>query len=128
MLSNSVAEMWPRLRLKMKKYRVSSNSPGEICQHRNSSFVVRRPNPSAIFAETEDAARLNCETIPNCSDRGNFSVNRYVASVNSCALCHTVKSEKRLIFTVSTAQDTNHKSRFTNHGSTPPTPPRSPLR
>src|ERR1700704_4438859 len=112
----------------MKKYRVSSNSPLDICRQRSSSLVVRRPNPSAIFAETEAAARLNCETIPNCSDRGNFSVSRYVSSVDSCALCHTVKSEKQLIFTAPTAQDTNHKSRFTNHDLTPPTPPRSPLR
>src|ERR1700682_1019831 len=110
MLPNSDAEMWPKSRPKIRKYRVSSNSPLDICKQRSNSFVVRRPNPSAIFADTEAEARLNCETIPNCSDRGNFSVNRYVASVNSCALCQTVKSEKRLIFKASTAQDTTHKS------------------
>jgi hypothetical protein len=102
--------MWPRSRLSMKKYRVSSNSPLEICKQRRSSFVVRLPNPSAIFAATEAAARLTCDTIPNCSDRGNFSVNLYVSSTNSCALCHTVRSEKRLIFTVLSASDTYHKS------------------
>jgi hypothetical protein len=80
---------------------------------------VRLPNPSAIFAATEAEARRNCETTPNCSDRGDFSVNRQVSSVNSCARCHTVKSEKRLIFTALTVQDTNHKSRFTNHDTHP---------
>jgi len=89
----------------------------EICKQRKSSFVVRRPNPSAIFAETEAADRLNCEMIPYCSDQGNFSVSLYVASVSSCAFCQTVNSEKRLIFTASAVQATNHKSRPTNHDS-----------
>ena len=112
MPSNSAAEIWPKSRLKIRKYRVSSSSPRDICRHRNSSFVVRRPNPSAIFAETEAAARLICEMIPNCSDRGNFSVSRYVSRVSSCAFCQTVKSENRLIFTAPTARDTNHESRL----------------
>ncbi len=115
MLSNSSDVMKPKSRLNIRKYRVSSNSPREICKHLNNSFVVRRPNPSAIFAETEAADRLICEMIPNCSDRGNFSVSRYVSRVSSCAFCQTVKSEKRLIFTAPTAQATNHESQFTNH-------------
>jgi hypothetical protein len=95
----------------MRKYRVSSSSPREICKHRNNSFVVRRPNPSAIFAGTEVEERRNCETTPNCSDRGNFSVSRYVSSASSCALCQTVKSEKRLIFTALTTE--LHESQIT---------------
>jgi len=119
MLSNSAAETCFKSRLKIRKYRVSSNSPLEICRHLNNSFVVRRPKPSAIFAETDAADRLICETIPNCSDRGNFSVNWYVASVSSCAFCQTVRSENRLIFTASTARFTNYESQFTNHEPQP---------
>jgi hypothetical protein len=119
MVSNSAGEMWFKSRLRIRKYRVSSNSPLDIYKQRKSSFVVRRPNPSAMFAETEPADRRNCETIPNCSDRGNVSVSRYVASVSSCAFCQTVNSENLLIFTAPAAQTTNHKSRLTNHDSHP---------
>jgi hypothetical protein len=99
----------------MEKYLVSSSSPREICRHRNNSFVVRLPNPSAIFAATEVADRLSCETTPYCSDRGKVAVSRYASSDNSCAFFQTVRSENRLIFTAFTARFTNYESRFTNH-------------
>jgi len=56
--SNSSAEILARSRLKSMKYRVSSSSPRAICNVRNSSLVVPRPKPSAIFAATEDADLL----------------------------------------------------------------------
>jgi hypothetical protein len=38
-------------------------------------LVVARPNPSAIFAGTEELERRNCETIPYFSAPGNLAVN-----------------------------------------------------
>jgi len=40
-----------------------------------NSLVVARPNPSAIFAGTEELQRRSCETTPYFSEAGNFAVN-----------------------------------------------------
>jgi hypothetical protein len=61
----SFAEIRPRSLLSSIKYRVSSSSPRAICKDLRNSFVVPLPNPSAIFAATEELERLTCETIPN---------------------------------------------------------------
>ena len=60
--------------------------PQISAKQRNSSLVVLRPNPSAIFAGTDAEAPLSCEIIPNRSDLGNLEVNLYTIIVSSCDL------------------------------------------
>ena len=56
---NASSGTYPKSRLKIRKYRVSSNSPEAICKDRKSSLVVRRPKPWAVFAGTDADDRLN---------------------------------------------------------------------
>src|SRR6478735_657968 len=62
---------------------ISLSEPKAILKKFINSFFDFLPAPSAILVGIETAALLNCETNPNFSDAGKYSVLRYISLANS---------------------------------------------
>src|SRR5882724_10875245 len=97
----SVCDTYSKSRASRKWYSNSLAEPHAICKNRCNSALPRRPQPSAMFAGTEELQRRIWLVNPYISVLGNSFVSLYDVSTNACAFSQTFSSRKSFTFSLS---------------------------